>query len=536
MELSAGGTFVLRRLGFLLVISSFLQITLVPPTGAQQSNATTVKIYAEGYCSMYGICGRRGDGKPDELLSLKIQSLCPTITGNVCCTADQFDTLPRASPASNSFSCGMPSMLEELFKSFLRALLLSKSKPLHQRDFCDEGAQNYKEWLAFIGHQANPNEPCSPYAIAFRTNLNDSVRMKPMNVTVYSCGDPSLGCSCGDCPSSSVCFDSASPAPHKKQACAIRIGSLKVKCLDVSLAILYFLLVSAFSVWCWLHRKQERTGPSRTKTLVNVMGENELLSVNKQEISTQVTQITLVPPTGAQQSNATTVKIYAEGYCSMYGICGRRGDGKVLNCPYNVPSMKAIPFLVGCPACLRNFLNLFCELSCSPNQSLFINVTSVMKVNDSLTVDGIDFYVTSQYVEELFNSCKDVKFGTMNTRAMDFVGAGAQNYKEWLAFIGHQANPNEPGSPYAIAFRTNLNDSVRMKPMNVTVYSCGDPSLGCSCGDCPSSSVCFDSASPAPHEKQACAIRIGSLKVIGIMWNYQRIIGKVVRSNVWMFH
>ncbi|XP_038974045.1 uncharacterized protein LOC120105549 isoform X3 [Phoenix dactylifera] len=146
--------------------------------------------------------------------------------------------------------------------------------------------------------------------------------------------------------------------------------SSKVKCLDVSLAILYFLLVSAFSVWCWLHRKQERTGPSRTKTLVNVMGENELLSVNKQEISTQVTQITLVPPTGAQQSNATTVKIYGEGYCSMYGICGRRGDGKVLNCPYNVPSMKAIPFLVGCPACLRNFLN----------QSLFINVTSVMKV------------------------------------------------------------------------------------------------------------------------------------------------------------
>lgn len=42
--------------------------------------------------------------------------------------------------------------------------------------------------------------------------------------------------------------------------------------------------------------------------------------------------------------------------------------------------MQAIPFLVGCPACLRNFLNLFCELSCSPNQSLFINVTAVAEV------------------------------------------------------------------------------------------------------------------------------------------------------------
>jgi Niemann-Pick C1 protein len=91
--------------------------------------------------------------------------------------------------------------------------------------------------------------------------------------------------------------------------------------------------------------------------------------------------------------------------------------------------LQAIPFLVGCPACLRNFLNLFCEMSCSPNQSLFINVTSVKQVNNTMTVNGIDYYVTSTYGEELYNSCKDVKFGTLNTRAMDFLGGGAKNYK-----------------------------------------------------------------------------------------------------------
>jgi hypothetical protein len=108
--------------------------------------------------------------------------------------------------------------------------------------------------------------------------------------------------------------------------------------------------------------------------------------------------------------------IHSEEYCAMYDICGQRSDGKVLNCPYPSPSVKpadllsakiqslcpslngnvccteqqfdtlrvqvqqAVPILVGCPACLRNFLNLFCELSCSPNQSLFINVTSVSQV------------------------------------------------------------------------------------------------------------------------------------------------------------
>lgn len=34
-----------------------------------------------------------GPLQPDELFSAKIQSLCPTITGNVCCTEPQFDTL-----------------------------------------------------------------------------------------------------------------------------------------------------------------------------------------------------------------------------------------------------------------------------------------------------------------------------------------------------------------------------------------------------------------------------------------------------------
>lgn len=31
--------------------------------------------------------------QPDTLFSSRIQSLCPTITGDVCCTVDQFDTL-----------------------------------------------------------------------------------------------------------------------------------------------------------------------------------------------------------------------------------------------------------------------------------------------------------------------------------------------------------------------------------------------------------------------------------------------------------
>ncbi|GFY86297.1 patched family protein [Actinidia rufa] len=195
----------------------------------------------------------------------------------------------------------------------------------------------------------------------------------------------------------------------------------------------------------------------------------------------------------------------------MYDICGARTDGKVLNCPFPSPSVKAVPFLVGCPACLRNFLNLFCELSCSPNQSLFINVTSMSKVNGNMTVDGIQYYITNTFGEGLYESCKEVKFGTMNTRAIEFIGAGAKNFNEWFAFIGRRASLYVPGSPYAIDFEPTAPESSGMRPMNVTTYSCGDTSLGCSCGDCSSSPVCSSSA-PHPDKKGSCSVRIGSLK------------------------
>ncbi|KAJ4715850.1 Niemann-Pick C1 protein-like [Melia azedarach] len=240
---------------------------------------------------------------------------------------------------------------------------------------------------------------------------------------------------------------------------------------------------------------------------------------------------------------------HSKEYCAMYDICGERSDGKVLNCPYGSPSVKpdelfsakiqslcpsisgnvccteaqfetlraqvqqAIPFLVGCPACLRNFLNLFCELSCSPNQSQFIDVTSVSEVNGNLTVDGIDYYVTDTFGEGLYNSCKEVKFGTMNTRAIDFIGAGAKSFKEWFAFIGQKAPPGFPGSPYSISFKSSISKSSGLELMNVSVYSCGDTSLGCSCGDCPLSPACSSVEPPSPPRKEPCTVRIGSLKV-----------------------
>jgi Niemann-Pick C1 protein len=50
-----------------------------------------------------------------------------------------------------------------------------------------------------------------------------------------------------------------------------------------------------------------------------------------------------------------------------------------------------------------------------------------LQESSNSTVTGIDFFVTEEYGKELYESCKDVKFGAMNTRAMDFIGGGAKN-------------------------------------------------------------------------------------------------------------
>lgn len=84
---------------------------------------------------------------------------------------------------------------------------------------------------------------------------------------------------------------------------------------------------------------------------------------------------------------------------------------------------------------------------------------------------------------------------------------------EWFAFIGQKAPPGFPGSPYAINFKLSIPESSGLELMNVSTYSCGDTSLGCSCGDCPLSPMCSSSEPPSPPRKEACTIRIGSLKV-----------------------
>lgn len=85
-------------------------------------------------------------------------------------------------------------------------------------------------------------------------------------------------------------------------------------------------------------------------------------------------------------------------------------------------------------------------------------------------------------------------------------------FTEWFSFIGHRAEPGSIGSPYAIDFRLTTPDSSEVELMNVSSYTCSDALLGCSCGDCPSSSSC-SRPEPPPHTRDTCSIKLWSLQV-----------------------
>ncbi|KAL2353498.1 patched family-domain-containing protein [Cryomyces antarcticus] len=217
---------------------------------------------------------------------------------------------------------------------------------------------------------------------------------------------------------------------------------------------------------------------------------------------------------------------HEEGRCAIRGNCGKQGFfGSELPCPDNglaeEPDKKLREKLVGicgdkwsegaiccrdeqlnalssnlkraesiisaCPACKENFFNLFCTFTCSPDQSLFVNVTKTVPKGDKLLVTELDSLISNGYGSGFYDSCKDVKFGATNGKAMDLIGGGAKNFTQFLKFLGDK----KPfGSPFQLNFpRPNAEDFPNMKAMDNTPKPCNstDEKYRCACVDCAAS-------------------------------------------------
>ncbi|KAL1139914.1 hypothetical protein AAG570_006891, partial [Ranatra chinensis] len=238
-------------------------------------------------------------------------------------------------------------------------------------------------------------------------------------------------------------------------------------------------------------------------------------------------------------------------HCIWYGQCNTDAHGLIQNCPYTGPAKSLVDpegeallkkwcphfynnisqsghpltccdtkqlktldsqvkladsFLNRCPSCMQNFLGYICDMTCTPHQSQYVNVTQTERdENGTEFITGIELFITEDYISGTFNSCIQVSMPSTGQLALDLMcgswGASRCSPKRWFTFMG---NPDDnPYAPFQITF-TSTNEPVgEFMPLNPTVIPC---SVGinkntppCSCMDCEGS--CPAPPPPKPPHK-----------------------------------
>lgn len=166
---------------------------------------------------------------------------------------------------------------------------------------------------------------------------------------------------------------------------------------------------------------------------------------------------------------------------------------------------KAENLISSCPACKANFFNLFCTFTCSPDQSLFLDVLRTQRAGSGKDiVTELDYYVHPTYSSGFYDSCKDLKFSATGGLVMDLIGGGANNYTEFLKFLGDE----KPfGSPFQINYPHMDKIQRGMEAMRDMPKKCNDEdeAYRCACVDCPAACPVL----PGVKEDKEC--RVGAI-------------------------
>ncbi|NXH16805.1 NPC1 protein, partial [Bucco capensis] len=202
-----------------------------------------------------------------------------------------------------------------------------------------------------------------------------------------------------------------------------------------------------------------------------------------------------------------------DGYDLMQELCPGLFYGNVSTCcdVHQLQTLKSnlqlpLQFLSRCPSCFYNLINLFCELTCSPNQSDFLNVTEtipyydpVLKENKS-SIAELQYYIGEHFANAMYNACKDVEAPSSNVKALGLLcGKDVKdcNATNWIEYMFSKDNGQTPFSIIPVFSDTPVHG---MTPMSNATKGCDesvdDSTAPCSCQDC--SIVCGPKPEPPP--------------------------------------
>lgn len=149
----------------------------------------------------------------------------------------------------------------------------------------------------------------------------------------------------------------------------------------------------------------------------------------------------------------------------------------------------SIQILSRCPACLHNFVSLFCRFTCDPLQSNFLAATKFsLSDKQQKAISEVTYAVSEQFGVGMFNSCRDVQNPSSGQHALDMLcgmDASKCTPNSWLRYMGDKTL--NPVVPFTINFCLTSNDTfvpgpnVTLHPMTSHIESCNE---SCSCQDC----------------------------------------------------
>ena len=132
--------------------------------------------------------------------------------------------------------------------------------------------------------------------------------------------------------------------------------------------------------------------------------------------------------------------------------------------------------LGGCPSCVYNFMDLFCRLTCDPDQASYMAVTGLRDVPGKPGVEAVTslaLYLGEELFFQLYQSCLHVQFSSSQSRALDLLcgrPADSCSAADMLAFLGGESH-----SPFPIDYiYANRSDSVEWEKLlerNITPYN-----------------------------------------------------------------
>ncbi|KAL6941854.1 hypothetical protein ACO0QE_003013 [Hanseniaspora vineae] len=235
------------------------------------------------------------------------------------------------------------------------------------------------------------------------------------------------------------------------------------------------------------------------------------------------------PPKASSETLEIVSGLCGEEWLEQEYLCCTTEQAQKLE--ENIKKVENI--IASCPACFKNFKNLFCSFTCSPTQRSFVNVTKTQlnydKTDDIVT--ELDVFMNPEWASEFYDSCKNVKFGATNGYAMDLIGGGAKNYTEFLKFLGDE-KPLLGGSPFQMNYVYNVSEADGFKLYNETkALNCSDPDYKCTCSDC------FDSCPDIKDAPSSGQCKVGNVPCfsVGVVVAYFCVFIGMVVWHVRMF-